>query len=45
MSAVEEARATAEKLPPLTDDQVAKVAALLSVSTRRPVIEDRGGRS
>ncbi len=53
MSAVEESqvkeaqvREAAEKLPPLSDEQVARVAALLSLPTLgRPVVGSRGGRS
>ena len=45
MSAVETAKQAAEKLPRLTDDQVARIAALLSLAVRRRVIESRGGGS
>lgn len=42
----EEGRDEGLTLPPLTDDQVQKVAALLSLPTiRRPVVGSRGGRS
>lgn len=41
MSAVEAAKQAAEKLPRLTDDQVQKIAALLSTVSRR-VITDGG---
>lgn len=40
MNAVEAAKEAAEKLPRLTDDQVARVAALLSL-----VVAGRGGGS
>lgn len=45
MSAAEAAKQAAEKLPRLTDEQVARIAALLSLAVRRPVVESRGGRS
>lgn len=40
-----ETQAAAEKLPRLTDDQVARIAALLSLAVRRRVVESQGGGS
>lgn len=45
MSPVEAAKQAAAKLGPLTDEQVERVAALLSLVVRRPVVESRGGGS
>jgi len=43
MSPAETAKQAADKLPRLTDAQVARIAALLSLATRQRVVEGQGG--